>query len=485
MFKIACIISVCCALWRPLSVTAQIGIGLADDRTLYSTNDTTHIPTDTTQLFIVREISIDGNRQTRTATIRRELPFKEGSTFSLALMVKKFAQAKKQLMNTALFQEVVVSVKSISGYDVHVNIQVRERWYIFPFPFIRTVDRSIGEWVKEQNMQLDRVNYGVRIKHTNITGRNDKLTLNFTNGYTRQFSLGYRSLFLDKKQQWSTSLAFAFGKNKQLDYITTDNKRQFFKSEQTFVHSYFNAYTEVSYRRAIKTKHTFGIGYNYFSIPDTILKVNPSFTPNSRTSLYYPEVYYTLTHFNVDFIPYPTKGYTAEISFRKKGINKDMNLWQLFTKASGSWRFGDKYFLNVRVAGGIKLPLKQPYINQQFLGFNDMYLQGYEYYVINGVAGGYTKAIFSRELVNTVFYIPSNKIKKLNTMPFKLYAKVYGNTGYVHNPLPGRNLLCNRMLYSGGVGLDVIAFYDFIVRIEWSFNQLGQNDLYLHRKNYF
>ena len=277
----------------------------------------------------------------------------------------------------------------------------------------------------------------------------------------------------------------ALGKNKQLDYITTDNKSKFFKSDQTFVHSFFNTFFEISYRRAIKTKHTFGMSYNSFSIPDTILKINPEFSLHNLSSVKYPEFYYTLSHFNVDYIPYPTKGYMAEISLRKRGLNNQMNLWHLTAKGSGTWRLSNKYFFNLRVMGGIKLPYKQPYINQQFLGFNDTYIQGYEYYVINGVAGGYTKAVFSRELLNTNIHIPSGRIKKLNNIPFRLYAKLYGNTGYVYNPEPGTNFLCNRMLYSAGVGLDIVTFYDFIVRLEWSFNQLGQNDLYLHRKNYY
>ena len=483
-FKKACIICIWCALCNSAKVAAQIGIGLADTRTLYSTEDS-FVPSDTSHLFIVKEITVEGNRYTRTATILRELSFYKGEGYSLPLLVRKFAQAKKQLMNTTLFQEVVVSLESLEGYDAHVNIEVRERWYIFPIPFIKTVDRSFGEWVKEQNMDWERVNYGIRIKHYNATGRNDKLSLYFMNGYTKQLALEYKGLILDKKQQWSSSLGMAVGKNKQLDYITTDNKRQFFKSDQTFVHSFFNSYLEFSYRRAIKTKHTFGASYQSFSIPDTILKINPSFSPNKKTTIRYPELYYILTHFNVDYIPYPTKGYSAEISLRKKGLGRDMNLWELTSKASGIWRLGDKYSFNLRLVGSLKLPFKQPYINQQFLGFNDMYLQGYEYYVINGVAGGYTKAIFSRELLNTNFHIPSGKIKKLNHIPFRLYAKVYGNAGYVYNPEPGDNLLCNRMLYSAGVGLDVVTFYDFIVRFEWSFNQLGQNDLYLHRKNYY
>jgi outer membrane protein assembly factor BamA len=484
IFKIACIIFIACALCASWRAAGQMGLAQTDQKILYSTEDP-QTPSDTTQLFFVKKISIKGNRYTRSATILRELSFQEGSGYTLPLLARKFAQAKKQIMNTALFHEVVVYLASLDGYNAQVNIEVRERWYIFPVPFIKTVDRSFGEWVKDQNMDMERVNYGVRIRHYNVTGRNDKLSLYFMNGYTKQLSLEYKGLILDKKQQWSSSLGLALGKNKQLDYITTDNKRRFFKSDQTFVHSFFNSYLEFSYRRAIKTKHTFGGSYQSFSIPDTVLKINPEFSPGKQSTIHYPELYYTLSHYNVDYIPYPVKGYLAEISLRKKGLGTNINLWQLTTKASGMWQLSDKYYFNLRVAGGVKLPFKQPYINRQFLGFNEMFLQGYEYYVINGIAGGYTKASFSRELINTNLHIPSGKIKKLNDIPLRMYAKVYGNAGYVYDPQPGNNSLNNRMLYSAGVGLDIVTFYDFIIKVEWSFNQLGQNGIYLHRKNYF
>jgi outer membrane protein assembly factor BamA len=292
-------------------------------------------------------------------------------------------------------------------------------------------------------------------------------------------------LWLDQKQQWLASGGFAVGKNRQLDYITTGNKRLFYKDEQRFVHSFMRSFAEVSFRRAIKTLHTFGFSYTSEVFPDTVFKINSFFSPDQQKKISYPEIYYNLSHFNVDYIPYPTKGYIAELSIRKKGLANQVNLSQLTAKASGLWHLSDKNLFNLRLAGSLKLPFKQPYINQQLLGFNDFFMQGYEYYVINGAAGGYGKAIFSREIVDTKFHIASERVKKLNTIPFRLYAKVYGNAGYVFDPQPGNNRLGNQMLYSGGVGLDIVTFYDFIIRLEWSFNQLGQNDLYLHRKEYF
>jgi hypothetical protein len=124
-------------------------------------------------------------------------------------------------------------------------------------------------------------------------------------------------------------------------------------------------------------------------------------------------------------------------------------------------------------------------MNTSLIGFGDMYMQGFEYFVIDGVVGGYTKATLARQLFSTNIGIPSERFRRLNHVPFKAYAKIFGNTGYVYNPGPGNNPLTNKMMFSGGVGLDIITFYDFIIKLEWSFNHIGQNGLNLHRKDYF
>jgi hypothetical protein len=43
----------------------------------------------------------------------------------------------------------------------------------------------------------------------------------------------------------------------------------------------------------------------------------------------------------------------------------------------------------------------------------------------------------------------------------------------------------NTFLYSCGIGFDIVAFTDFVIKIEWSFNHLAENGVYLHRSTYF
>lgn len=437
-------------------------------------------------LYRIRHIIITGNRKTKEKIILREIPIQEGDHYSVAILAEKFETARRQLMNTALFNSVIVAAKNFDGNDVDVSVILRERWYLFPFPYFRPVDRNLNQWLVEQKASLRRVNYGGKLLYNNVTGINDKLRFYAFGGYTKQLSLSYDRLYIDKNLRWGMKFFIAAGKNREMNYNTINDKQVFVKDTGGYVHTFFSTQAELTYRRAIKTRHSFGIGYTIDEVKDTIVELNPTYFDNGRKSVRYPEVYYTMTYYDQDYIPYPTRGYAAQVSFSKKGLNSPINLWQLSVRGLGSWHLFKKTFLSADVFGSIKVPFKQPYFTQRFLGYQDVFLQGYEYYVIDGVAGGYVKGAITHELLNFKIRIPPMKRgKEVQYIPFRIYGKVFGNAGYVHNPEPGLNDLSNRMLYSGGFGIDILTFYDVTFKLEWTFNQLGQNGIFLHRKTFF
>jgi outer membrane protein assembly factor BamA len=436
----------------------------------------------------IGEIIITGNKRTKAVIILREIPFRPGEEYSLPDLVKKFEDARRQLMNTALFHSVIVAAKDFTGTRINVTVQVKERWYLFPFPYFKPVDRNLNQWLVEQKASLDRVNYGAKLLYHNATGRNDKLKLYLFGGYTKQVSLAYDRLYFDKKMRWGLRVSVAAGKNHEMNYNTINDKQVFYKDKDQYVRKFFTTTADLTYRRAIKTRHSFGFGYTVEDVHDTIVSLNPTYFNSGRSKVRYPELYYNMTFYDMDYIPYPTKGYGAQVALSKKGFGggSGVNVWQLAARGLACWHLFPKTFLSMDMFGSIKLPMKQPYFHQRFLGYQDVGLQGFEYYVIDGVAGGYTKATLSREMVNFKIRIPPmKKGKEAEYIPFRIFAKMYGNTGYVHNPQPGENALSNKMLYSWGLGIDILSFYDVTFKLEWSFNQLGQNGLFLHRKTIF
>ena len=96
-----------------------------------STNTYQHTIVQAGAPFVVRNIIIVGNKRTRPEIILREIPFKPGESFLLQVLVNKFEEARRQLMNTSLFHEVIVALKSFDGYNIENkrknNIRISNR----------------------------------------------------------------------------------------------------------------------------------------------------------------------------------------------------------------------------------------------------------------------------------------------------------------------------------------------------------------------
>lgn len=461
-----------CSLF--LSAQEDISQKFTDSTTFYADSSSLEIG----------EIIISGNKKTKATIILREIPFKSGEKYSLELIVRKMAEARRQLLNTALFTSAIVAAKNIQANKIDISVELKERWYLIPLPYFKPVDRNINQWLVEQKASIDRVNYGVNIFYDNATGSNDKFRLWLINGYTRQLKFSYDRFYIDKKLKWGMKFSFATGKNREVNYNTINDKQVFFKDENQYLRNFKNASIELTYRKAINTRHSFGILYTAEEVKDTIIKLNPTFFNAGLKQIRFPGIFYSLTYFNVDYIPYPTRGFAGQILISQSGFNKKYSLSQLQVKGLASWPLSAKTFFNLNVYGGIKLPFKQPYFNQRFLGYNDIFIQGFEYYVIDGLAGGYAKTTLTRELINTFINTSSGKKgKESQKIPLRIFGKVFGNAGYVYAQQTGNNSLSNKMLVSGGFGIDILAFYDFTIKLEWTFNSLGQNGLFLHRRS--
>jgi hypothetical protein len=114
----------------------------------------------------------------------------------------------------------------------------------------------------------------------------------------------------------------------------------------------------------------------------------------------------------------------------------------LANERKGKRQLGDskQTYFGTRVAGAIKVPFHQPYFNQRLLGYSDFFMQGYEYYVVDGVAGGYAKALLLREILDFSFHVKRKKDEIPYRVPFRVYAKTFVNAGICYHPDPGTNI---------------------------------------------
>jgi outer membrane protein assembly factor BamA len=438
-------------------------------------------------IFTVGDIIITGNRKTKAYIITRELPFKPGDTVYLPDLLKAFTPARERIINTRLFNEVVISLKEFRGYTVDIQIDVKERWYIFPIPYARPVDRNFTAWA-DKNYSLSRLDYGLRYAHYNFTGRNDYLRVWLITGYTRQVELAYDQPYADKFLKHGFGMGFSYAALKELNVLTAGNRQTFINSDSLpysgkYLREQLNFSLRYYFRPAIRTRHSIRLSFNRIKIDSAVTVANSGYFNGNRTRIFYPELSYLLNYNKIDYVPYPLKGFLLETGFLRRGISADINLWQFTAKTNEAWPIARKMYVVSQNMGMLKLPLDQPFYNQQLLGYGDFYMRGLEKYVVDGAAGILARNSLLRELFN--FNVPFLRGTTHDRIPFRIFAKAYFDWGYVYNRNFPANSLVNRMLYSGGAGIDVVTFYDFVFRFEYSWNQLGEKGFFFHIRNDF
>jgi outer membrane protein assembly factor BamA len=444
-----------------------------------------------TATVIVRHIELSGNKKTHAYIILRELPFQEGDRIPAAAVPQYLEKAHDQLMNTFLFIDVAPGIKNWKDGGLDVVIALKERWYIFPIPYLKIIDRNFNQWWVEENHSLQRVDYGVHFSWYNITGRNDKIHLYAENGYNRLLNLGYESPYLDKKLRQFITVGSLYSNTKQVNFATDSNKQVFYPDTthltDNFIHRTVQGNIAYIYRIGVRQKHTIRFSYTDEYVSAIINQFTGEFGystyfKNGRTHIHYPELSYNYQYQNVDNIPYPLHGMAGSVLIDDKGLgSRDINYWNITVKAGYYRPLAPRTYLSLEgemIATG---PTHQPYSNAHLMGFGDMYLQGLEYYIVDGNFGALGKATVRREILDHNFPTIFKKSSAYNYLPIRMFLKAYANVGYVglSGPQYG-SFLNNRLLYSAGFGLDIVTFYDLQLKLEFSFNQLGKNGLFLH-----
>jgi outer membrane protein assembly factor BamA len=440
----------------------------------------------------VKDIIIKGNKKTKDYIILREMQFKKGDSIIIASLNKELEQARQQVYNTTLFSEIKFELVILSAYDMMVVVDVKERWYIYPVPQFKLVDRNFNEWIKTYNASLTRVNYGLKFVHYNLSGRRDQLRFYLLNGFSRDFSFSYNAPYSNKVLTEGFVVGAGYSQKKEIPYKTTFTDSLLFYTSDSlrtkFVGDGFYITAGYTMRKGFFNKHIFNASFSHSTVSDSILlpKYNPNYFNSTNTTANIFELSYTYQYVNVNNVLYATKGKSAFVFISKKGLGLTggINALTLEAGLSKYYDLGKKCYSSIQLNGKIRLPLRQAYINQRGLGYGDSYLRGQEYLVIDGVGTALIKSTLKKKVAEFKIPIPF-KLKSLSYIPFSIFAKTYVDLGYAYNKKEFVTNLNNKLLYTGGFGIDILTFYDINLRFEYSFNQLNQKGLFLHTQSGF
>ena len=451
-------------------------------------NNTPQFPAKDSIGFVhIHQVRVTGNSKTKEFIILRELKLKQGDSIKNSDLDNELNISRQQVYNTTLFNSVNISAIPASAGEIDIEVKVKERWYIYPIPQFQLVDRNFNEWYVKYKADLSRVTYGIKFTHYNLTGSRDQLSIYLLNGFTRNLSFSYSQPFTNKALTRGFGFAGGLLQSRQINYATSFHNKLLAFNNGDFSGTSFFASVGYIIRRAIRERHIFSIAYTHIKVADSVVTAlyNPNYFKTSRSSLGYPELSYTYLYTDVDNVAYPLKGKTVFATALKRGfgIKAGINMFSLEAGYNKYWDMKKRWYGSVQLSGKIKLPFDQAYINQRAMGYGDTYLRGLEYYVIDGAAYGLARSTLKKKLFS--FSIPFTFRSKQLKIPFAIFAKTFADLGYSYNKKKYGTYLNNRVLCTSGFGIDILTVYDVNFRIEYSFNQLNENGLFLHARGGF
>ncbi len=430
--------------------------------------------------FIVSNIYISGNFKTKPKIIYNELLFKQFDKISKSDIDELIAVSKQNLEKSSLFNYVYITYWFESPKEVTIEIKVEERWYSWVLPLFELADRNFSAFL--ENGDWSRMNYGIYFKQENFRGLNETLKLKIRTGYIQEVDLLYQSAVYNNKVGWGANLSY--NTMDQICYEISNNEAIYTKSNNIFLAQNFATDAFLHYRHNFYNSHNLYLGFNRYQINDTISVLNPNYLPNGSTDFSYLSLTYKYKFDKRDSKSYPLKGTCIQAELCQSGLGmlqSAVNNLALDVKFNQYGKFYDRFYYGFNFIGLLNSNSHNPYILSNGYGFND-FIDGYEYNVLECDNYAFTKQKFIFELVPThtknLNFIPLSQFSKIH---YAVYIKTFFNHGFVYKETPDTsNYLSNSYLYSYGLGIDLVTYYDRTISVNYAINKAGVGGFYIH-----
>ena len=446
-------------------------------------------PTDSTQKIVVRSITLKGNYRTRDRIIRREMSLHVGDSVRLADLPNRVAWDQRNINNTTLFVTVDTETRLTPSDDstqltqLDLVITMKERWYLIAYPVFDLADRNFNEWWYDRGHDLSRVIYGGRLSYRNVTGTNDRLQVAIERGFLSRTVVSYSKPYIDRAQKIGLRVDVGYMTNKEIPYRTQFDKWVYVKSEEVLRD---RAYVTLALTERIGLYHynNLIIGYSRNTIADTIAQLNPDYFLDGRTRQQYMSLSYSYRYDRRDNVVYPLQGKLYSGGFTVSGILPSDNFHFLDASVSLTryWPLGGRFYGAVNGRLRTTWPARQPYYNLHGLGNSSDIVRGYELYVIDGQHTAVWRNSLRYQLVNTRKQLNWLHIRQFNTVPISIYLTGFADAGYVKSNVAEQyqSLLANKLLVGTGVSLDIVSFYNLVMRFSGTINAQGTTGFFFN-----
>jgi len=446
------------------------------------------------RLVYIDNIFLTGNKKTKDRIILRELSFKKGESYPFSVLENLLKLDREKIYNTRLFNTVEVGFIELDITSIDIVVDVTERWYLFPIPIIDIIDRNFNDWWVNQNADLSRIIYGLSLYHFNMRGMNERMTITAQFGYSRRYEFQYDIPYIDQSQRNGLGMFVKYIEYTNLHYNNFDNLRYFIDTDEVTSGDVLlqgdllktNVFTGINYvrRNSFYTRHRIDLNFSHSQIADTIIALNPNYHGIAGNTQQYFSLSYNFSVDKRDIAAYPLDGYKVEAQVEKLGLGffNDVDITNIRARYARFITLPKGFYLSNYTSVYLSTPNNQPYSTLQGIGFGNDVVRGYELYVIHGQNYVVNKTSFKKVLLAGNAQMKNFPLEQFKHVPYAFYLKTYFDIGYAKNTFQyeGNEFLADKLIYGGGLGLDIVTMYDIVIRLEYSVNSIGESGFFFN-----
>ena len=485
---------------RTLRAAALI-LTLCFPLTLWSQNrdGSIRVPDSLTAAWVkITGVEITGNKLTKAQIIVRELDFNTGdslATYQKGLRVNfsnrafypgdsselrmRMNYSRENLINTRMFLTVDLSLKWIKDNEYTLLIEVVERhyWWIFPIPKLNAP--NFNEWIRDIDWSF--LSIGLFLSHNNLFGLNHQTSVMALAGKTWAIGFGYSIPWVGKGRKVGLTMSAGYTNMYYVEYASVGNKRQVIYAPNSS--SVAKVGARLTLRPGLYNYGTVKLSGEYIMISDSVFKLDSSYLAGKRkTNLslsLYADYYYDTRNSH----SYPLKGNMLRVFVNKIGlgiISKDVDLFYYGVDFHFYQTIGRKWYMAEMFKAENASGENAPYYYQLNMTDGKDFIRGFDLYTIKGDQMYYTRNNIKFELIKPGIKkvkegLEKNKFKALQ---YAVYLNAFADAGYVVNNFTDVNPYNNKIIYSWGVGIDFVTYYDLVIRFQYAFTSINTNGFY-------
>jgi len=442
--------------------------------------------------FIVTKICMEGNKVTKPSTIFRELIFHEGDTvfYHNALDLKDIEmvkQSRENLLNTSLFNFVDFEWSDdpsvVNGKTLTINIL--ERWYLWPIPYLAYADRNLKSWFEAGD--VTRLSYGFDLVYKNLWGRKHELDLTVIAGYNQNFGVTYDIPYLTDRQRLGMKVSTGYIRDREVAYVTMNDKISYLKVDDQYAHESFYASAMPYYRLGYRNSLMLQLQYDNRLFNDSLAVLNPDFDGADGARFQYFTLSAIFKNDYRDDHNYPLDGHYFELELTKVGLGLFSSSPDIFYgKVTADWYtpVSGRFYWASNVTAKLSDNKTAPYFLSHGLGYKNDYVRTYDIYVIDALNYAILKNNLKFEILKPVTkYIPFIRNERFGKIHLAFYANLFFDCAYTWDvvvPESFSSKIANKFIYGTGFGIDFVTYYDKVLRLEYGVNGLGETGFFIH-----